>query len=346
MITSIPFKEGVLVVTSISAPNAVLEALSEGAGRQGTRFIVIGDDKSPDSFDIVGCEFYNLARQRALPFAYAKLGPENSYTRKNIGYLLGLAEGARFIVETDDDNFPREDFWNPRQPQVSGDLITREGWLNAYSYFSDTFIYPRGFPIELARTSKSELPERSGIQKLYCPIQQGLADRNPDVDAIYRMLFSLPLDFDQAPPLILDNRTWCPFNSQNTTTFREAAALLYLPAFCSFRMTDIWRSFVAQRIAWTCDWRISFHSPTVYQERNEHDLLIDFRDEVAGYLHNATIVRTLNALELPQGTNHIYENMVSCYDALIDLKMVAPEERSLLAAWLEDLRELTKADVY
>ena len=52
--------------------------------------------------------------------------------------------------------------------------------------------------------------------------------------------------------------------------------LLYLPAYCSFRMTDIWRSFVAQRIAWENGWRLLFHGPTMEQERNVHDLMKDF----------------------------------------------------------------------
>jgi hypothetical protein len=335
-----PFSSGALVVTSISGPNAVLKALADGARRHQVRFIVTGDSKSPKDFELPDCEFYSLERQRTLPFAYAKLCPEKSYTRKNIAYLLALAEGAQFIVETDDDNFPREDFWNPRRELVSGNLVAREGWLNAYRYFSKSSIYPRGFPIELAGASGENLPARIGANDLLCPIQQGLADENPDVDAIYRMLFPLPLDFDKGEPLILDRKTWCPFNSQNTTTFRAAAALLYLPAFCSFRMTDIWRSFVAQRIAWTCEWRISFHASTVYQDRNEHDLLRDFADEVPGYLHNAKIARALDALDLASGPSAIGANMRKCYQELISLGLVDQRELELLDAWLADLGDM------
>ncbi len=169
-----------------------------------------------------------------------------------------------------------------------------------------------------------------------------MADRNPDVDAIYRLLFPLPLDFDKRAPVILDRNVWCPFNSQNTTTFRTAAALLYLPAFCSIRMTDIWRSFVAQRIAWTCGWRISFHSSTVYQERNAHDLLVDFADEISGYLNNARIVKALYALDLAPGPAAIEENLRACYAELIKLGVVDPREIELLDAWLADMRPILK----
>jgi hypothetical protein len=58
---------------------------------------------------------------------------------------------------------------------------------------------------------------------------------------------------------------WSPFNSQNTAWYPKAYPLLYLPSYCSFRMTDIWRSFVAQRIAWENGWAVLFKSPDVYR---------------------------------------------------------------------------------
>lgn len=338
----IPFKSGALVVTSISDPNPILKALAQGSIALASRFIVIGDSKSPRQFELPGCDFYGLERQLSLPFSYAKLCHQKSYARKNIGYLLALADGAEFLVETDDDNFPRPEFWGDRDPFVKGDVLSHDGWVNAYHYFSETTIYPRGFPIEKVRDPAVNLPPRSEKRVLYCPIQQGLADRNPDVDAIYRMLFPLPLDFRQDEPLILGKNQWCPFNSQNTTLFPPAYPLLYLPTHCSFRMTDIWRSFVAQRIAWTCGWNISFHAPTVYQERNEHDLFVDFVDEVPGYLHNAKIARSLDSLNLETGVENVESNMRCCYAELIRLGLIHPDEINLLDAWFADLHAIPK----
>ena len=91
-------------------------------------------------------------------------------------------------------------------------------------------------------------------QTVACPIQQGLADGNPDVDAIFRLVLPLPMNFGRKPPIALCRGAWCPFNSQNTSWWPAAYPLLYLPAYCSFRMTDIWRSFVAQRICWENGW--------------------------------------------------------------------------------------------
>ena len=58
-------------------------------------------------------------------------------------------------------------------------------------------------------------------------------------------------------------------------------------------MTDIWRSFVAQRICWENNWHINFHSSNVVR-RNEHNLLNDFKDEIVGYLNNDKLINELD----------------------------------------------------
>ena len=126
-------------------------------------------------------------------------------------------------------------------------------------------------------------------------------------------------------------------NSQNTTWWADAFPLLYLPAYCSFRMTDIWRGFVAQRIAWANGWSTLFHEPTVCQDRNEHDLMQDFKEEIPGYLMNREIAERLGGLDLAPGLDRIGENLLRCYQALVEMRAVGPEEVGLLNAWLEDL---------
>jgi hypothetical protein len=203
-----------------------------------------------------------------------------------------------------------------------------------YKYFTKTHIWPRGFALEALH---KPLPPYGPVSPHVCPIQQGLADDNPDVDAVYRLTLPLPVTFEQNQSLALLPGSICPFNSQNTTWFREAFPLLYLPSYCSFRMTDIWRSFVAQRIAWTCAWPILFHSSTVRQERNTHNLLHDFHDEIPGYLQNAAIMDTLCSLQLKEGRDQIPANLLSCYQALVEKKFLEAKELELVEAWLEDL---------
>ena len=322
-----------VVVTSISRPNDVLSALAAGAAKSGARFVLIGDSSSPADFQLQGCEYYSLERQLALPFAYARLCPQRHYARKNIGYLAAIECGAEIIRDTDDDNAPLAGFWNPPPRQNRVPVFADPGWANVYRWFSDALIWPRGLPLDQIHRA---LPvfESLAIQTVDAPIQQGLAAGDPDVDAIFRLIQP------QADQQFADRRvalgagTWCPFNSQNTTWHRDAFPLMYLPAHCSFRMTDIWRSFVAQRIAWENEWNIVFHEATVRQERNWHDLMRDFRDEVPGYVHNDAIKRALSSLKLVPGAAKIPGNMQACYRALVELGVIDPLELSLLESWL------------
>ena len=170
-----------------------------------------------------------------------------------------------------------------------------------------------------------------------CPIQQGLTDEDPDVDAVYRLTLPLPQWFDGPPALALGSGSWCPFNSQNTRWWPQAYPLLYLPSHCSFRMTVIWRSFVAQRIAWAQAWSILFHRPTVRHHRNDHDLMRDFEDELPGYLHNRKIAETLEGLSNAPGPASIPRSMHRCYEALVGLGVLPEAELALLECWLTDL---------
>jgi hypothetical protein len=325
-----------LVVTSISAPNPVLKSLAAGAIAHDWDFVVAGDTKSPADFELEGCRFLSVAAQQSGLHQLGRLCPVRSYARKNIAYLNAIAAGARVIVETDDDNFPRETFWLPRVSRSACRPVDHEGWVNVYAYFSESFIYPRGLPIDHARETP---PVPAEIMEIECPLQQGLADANPDVDAVYRMLFPLPFDFNPGVRAVaLRDGAWCPFNSQNTTFFEQVFPLLYLPAHCSFRMTDIWRSFVAQRILHHLGHPVMFHGSTVWQERNDHSLHRDFCDEIPGYQHNHAIRKTLVELDFGNTTD-IPSMMERCYEALIRYGWVGAGEEEHLTVWLSDLEE-------
>jgi hypothetical protein len=328
-----------LIVTSIAPPNAVLRSLAEGCLRQEMEFIVIGDLASPPDFRLEGCHFYGLREQRELGLRFADLCPTKHYARKNIGYLLAMRGGAEVMIETDDDNFPAPDFWKERSRRQSVKAVSNAGWVNVYRYFTEANIWPRGLPLDRIL---SAAPDYESVEQreVDCPIQQGLADENPDVDAIYRLALPLPQSFRKDRRVALGNGSWSPFNSQNTTWWRDAFPLLYLPAYCSFRMTDIWRSFVAQRIGWANDWAVLYHEPTVSQERNEHNLMRDFKDEVPGYLNNSAICEALDKLPLKPGAGELHGNLRICYEELVRMELVGSQELDLVEAWIADLEEI------
>ncbi|NET78593.1 STELLO glycosyltransferase family protein [Okeania sp. SIO1F9] len=331
----------ILVVTTISSPNKVLQKLAVGCQLSHWDFIIIGDTKTPSDFSLANSQYYDINAQIATELEYAKLCPTKHYARKNIGYLLAIQKGAEKIVETDDDNLPLDSFWQEKSLEIKCKIIDNGGWVNVYKYFSEVPIWPRGLPLD--KINHPIIPYQELSESLSeCVIQQGLANQNPDVDAIYRLILPLPQDFRNNVNLALGKDSWCPFNSQNTYWFPDAYPLMYLPAYCSFRMTDIWRSFIAQRICWENGWRILFHSPTVYQERNIHNLMQDFEQEIPGYLHNERIAKLLSEVQLKMGKNEILDNLRKCYDALIKNEIFIPKEGQLLEAWLKDINLVIK----
>jgi hypothetical protein len=330
-----------VVVTSIAGANRVLQDLAKGCKEKDYQFIVIGDEASPADFHLDGCDFYSLGRQYDTEFDFARRCPTRHYARKNIGYLVAIANGATVIIETDDDNIPYEKFWQLRQLNQTVKTIVGAEWVNMYRYFSDVNIWPRG--LDLKHILKP-VPDYDSLEtrEIECPIQQGLADGDPDVDAIYRLTLPLPQSFRKDRDVALSQGCVCPFNSQNTSWFARAFMLMYLPSYCSFRMTDIWRSFIAQKIAYLNDWGILFHEPTVFQERNEHDLMRDFEDELPGYLNNSKICRELDGIELKAGTENIPDNLHMCYEKLIEMGLVDMRETALLEEWIKTVSTLMK----
>lgn len=326
------------VLTTIQPPTESVLGLSAALTAAGAPLVVIGDHKGPDHFELPGARFLDLEAQRALPFSMAAQAPVAHYSRKNLGYLVAIADGADCLYETDDDNVPLPS-WTPRPigPFPACD-VTAGGWVNAYALFTDTQIWPRGLPLQHLRDGVPAVgPVRDGVS---APIQQGLANGSPDVDAVWRLLLDREVTFDDAPSVVLSSGTWCPFNSQSTWWWPEAFPLLYLPSYCSFRMTDIWRSFVAQRCLWALGEAVAFHAAEVWQDRNEHRIIADFEDEIPGYLHNAAICEALDALDLSSGRGALADNVRTCYEVLVSSGWIGAEELPLLELWLADIVEV------
>jgi hypothetical protein len=325
--------EKAIVITSIHGKTPAMEMYEK---MDGWHVIVVGDEKSVPIESSDSLTYLSVADQRKLDFAYTEHCPNNHYARKNIGYLYALKEGARQIYDTDDDNLPLAD-WN--DPTDEG-LVAAEsptGFANVYAHFSDTFCWPRGFPLDMlhGETTKASSPQK----RVTVGVWQSLADGDPDVDAVFRMVFPGTVSFKKKAPLALLPGTYCPFNSQCTFWRRDASPLLYLPSTVTFRYTDILRGYVAQRLLWQQGRVLAFTSPVVRQDRNEHDLMSDFESEVPCQLHAHDVARLLRELTLGSDAS---DNMRCAYGALRENGIVQPNETNACDAWLSDIESIMR----
>jgi len=83
-----------------------------------------------------------------------------------------------------------------------------------------------------------------------------------------------------------------------------------------------------------------FYGPKMFQHRNLHNLMKDFKDEIPGYLNNSMIGTELEKLNLKSGLENIPENLCICYEKLIEMSLIEARELSLLDCWTNDLQDI------
>jgi hypothetical protein len=322
--------KGGIVITSIQHPT---QAVKRFAQIPGWRVYVVADLKTPANWHLPEVEHIAVADQQTMNYPLAKHLPWNSYCRKMLGYLRAIEAGATQIYDTDDDNIPLPQFSFP--PMAGQHLVLREykGFVNVYLYFTKKKIWPRGYPLRLINGKSGRLPENRGWAQV--GVWQGLANGDPDVDAVYRLTDNSACFFAYREPLVLQASTVCPFNSQNTLFCQELFPLLYIPSTVSFRFCDILRGLVAQPVMWAAGFQLGFTSPTVIQERNPHDYMADFASEITMYLNAEKVV---NIVEGAVSSNRtLGSNLTEAYQALARHNIVNTGELPVLEAWLDSL---------
>jgi len=324
-----------VVITSINPPTKAVEEIAKYNDR---KLVVVGDRKSPPNWRSDGVEYLPVEAQGQAGYRLSDWLPYNHYARKMLSYLHGIRQGASVIIDTDDDNIPRPG-WEFPDFEGECDTITSKGaFLNIYRYFSRQRIWPRGFPLQDVLASFEDDWTVSGRQQVQVGVWQGLADDDPDVDAIYRLTVGESCQFENKQPVVIAVGKCTPYNSQNTATRRELFPLLYLPAHVTFRFTDILRGLVAQPYMWANGYALGFCAAGVYQERNVHNLLKDFESEIPCYLHPYAVIDCCRrAAEETRGDLPAY--MVEAYRELIRAGLVPEVEREGVRIWLEDLRK-------
>lgn len=335
------------VVTTIQSPTDALSKLAAESKSRGELLFVVGDQKSPLDFFLDDAKYISVNEQINLDFQVLQTLPWNSYTRKMLGYLEAAKSGCAFIRETDDDNFPLDGYFLdfPKVLQVRRPQI-HDGWINPYIYFSDDFIWPRGFPLNLLEVNRGShhkiAQEISVATVLRTGVIQGLADGAPDVDAVFRLVFGNADDFrfKDSMPLLIPRGCFAPFNSQVTTWTIDLLPLMYLPQTCTFRMTDIWRSFIATHLMHLNEYDLVFTGASAYQDRNAHNLLRDFSDEVPGYVGNDLLVNQIKAVVLRGGMENLGLDLIDIYEHLTVNGFFQAQELVSLKAWLEDCDSL------
>jgi hypothetical protein len=312
-----------IVITTINSTNPCLEAFSK---LEGWDLIIVGDKKSPKSYNLKAT-YLDVSEQEKLFPKFSRQMPFNHYCRKNLGYLYAIKNGYDIIGESDDDNLPYKNWGKLPQAEVFS-TITEPSYPNLYKEFTEQKIWPRGFPLDLVLSNEPRVKKDLPAKVL---VWQGLADGDTDVDAIYRLTIKQEVIFDKNKTVVLNANVLSPFNSQNTVWLKEAWPFLYLPHTVTFRYTDILRSFIAQFGIWNRGGVLGFMSPTASSiERNFHNLLRDFDDEVPMYNSFYKVIEALQSCHL---TGRL-EDLSVMYEALAKNRIIEESELDSISEWL------------
>jgi hypothetical protein len=329
-----------LVLTTINKVSKNILRISKEAKKNNWNFIVVGDKSTPKNFKIKFCDFYNINDQKKLNFKFSKICPQNTYARKNIGYLIAIKKGSDVIYETDDDNYPKVGFFDKLNLFHTVKELKGSNWVNIYLNFikKKINIWPRGLPLEYIY-NKTIFKYKKIHSKFY--LQQGICDGDPDVDAVYRLTNQkINIRFRNKIKFSL-GKCLSPSNSQNTIWFKKIYPLMYLPVTCTMRATDIWRGLIALMILRKDRKKILFFGTSMYQNRNQHNLIKDFEQEVCLYINNTKMIDLIKKIKLKSGENNYFYNLRKIYGVLINKKYFLRTEKFFLNAWIKDCKTLT-----
>ena len=153
-----------LVITTINNPNKNIRSFEKNCKIKDWSFIVVGDKKTPKKFSLKYGNYYSLNDQKKLKLQFADVCYINSYARKNIGYLIAIKDQNDIIIETDDDNYPYQDFFSDKKEFHQAKIIKNKNqWINIYNFFNKkkSVCWPRGIPLEEINNIKLKFGKKS-----------------------------------------------------------------------------------------------------------------------------------------------------------------------------------------
>lgn len=301
-----------IVSTTINPPTEAIDKFCKIALDQDWHLIVVGDLKTPhDAYKDYFSSMYPDRFTYLTPTKQAEKYPElseaigwNCIQRRNIGFVEAWKAGAEIIATVDDDNIPMDN-WGKDILVGEKKVITRYYHVDSQVFdpIWQEYFWHRGFPIQLKADRRKV--KRASNQELKILVQANLWEGEPDVDAVTRIIHSgnlLELLLEYPEYYAADKPA--PFNSQNTILCRDIFPTYFLFPYIG-RMDDIWAAYITQHYFPNS---VVFGEPTVYQKRNEHDLVTDLEQEMFGYRNTIKLVNDMDHWEdyLPLAARQAY----------------------------------------
>ncbi|MDA7480709.1 hypothetical protein N9A29_04970 [Candidatus Pelagibacter ubique] len=274
-----------IISTTINPPT---EAIKKFDNLKDWNLIISGDLKTPSNYKLKNGIYIGPKDQEKISKKLSDLIGWNCIQRRNFAMILAYKKGADIIATIDDDNIPLSN-WDKNlliEKKVKAKkYITKEEAFDPISVTNYKHLWHRGFPLQILK-NKNKRKNSKNINSNF-DVQADFWNGDPDIDAICRMEHAPECKFQTSVFPFTSNKM-SPFNSQNTYIKRKVIEHYFLFPHIG-RMDDIWASYYVEAKGF----KVLYNKPSVYQQRNVHDLTKDMKKEYIGYENNLNLIKEL-----------------------------------------------------
>ncbi len=274
----------VIVTTTINPPTKAIKIFDR---MKDWKLVVVGDKKTPANYKLKNGFYFSPREQERFDKKLSDTIGWNSIQRRNFGFLWANDMSADVIASVDDDNIPYKHWGENLLVGKIANINYFKTNLPAFDPIGATNyknLWHRGYPLQLIPKRDYKIMIK---KKIKADIQADFWDGDPDIDAICRMQLQPICKFENKYFPFSSNKI-SPFNSQNTFLSKNVLKDYFVFPFVG-RMDDIWASFYVQARGYN----VVYGKASVYQKRNEHDLVKDMKDEYLGYENNLSIIKDI-----------------------------------------------------
>ena len=319
------------------------------------KIIVIGNSKTEDSYWNIFIRsrkliYLSIEEQNKLGYKILKFLKNDSYCRKNIGYLYAIQHGAKEIYEIEENlnfgnlNFLTLNINNTYVCYGQNQNPNEQKMINPYTHFCESNIWPRGFLIKDISNDYNKSIYYTNINqiKLKPLVYQGLINKIPDLDSLFLLTNgktkeNLNILFSQNVPLLYLPGNYVPINSKNTKYLYEIFPFLMLLETVDESISDIIRGYILERFVFAYGGMIIFHNSDIYNENIIYDNSKLSKEKYLFFnLHKI--------LEIIKSNNYSFENpkelIFQILSELIKNNFIRNEDKTIYKAFLHDLSKI------
>lgn len=326
------------VVTTINAPTVSIRKVILN---NESCVVIVADLKTPEKeyleMQSKQVHFLSVDYQKKMQnMVISNQIPWNHFGRKNLGYLYAIQHGALVIFDFDDDNELISNI--PFETSLPWLVASKSQVFNPYPSFIklEELAWPRGFPLTQIQNYSTWVESSFITVNPRIGVIQSLANHDPDMDAIWRLTRKLPLNFDDGKRVVVPAGTYSSYNAQ--ATIHNALWGTLLPISVHGRVSDIWRSYIMQRLMHDVGYMIGFVSPFVKQVRNSHNYQGDYMSERPLYEKTEALIQVLS--KWVAKSDKFEERFVELFVELYERDFIGVKDVHLAHKWIRTLKQM------